>query len=172
MANYGAVYLAGINNPDFSDTNNIIYGHNLLNGSMFHQLETFTNQEAFDEHRTIYFLTPAGNYRLVTFADVNVRATDPVVQAQFASPEEYTSYVQDKIDKSTVTPAEGMPEASSISQTFAFSTCDHDHSGDKRYVLFSYVAEFVAANSTSGSSSSIVDNSTAEDINSAQGDLL
>ena len=35
MADYGAVFLSGGNRPDFTDTNNIVYGHNLLNGSMF-----------------------------------------------------------------------------------------------------------------------------------------
>ncbi len=142
MADYGAVFLSGMNKTDFSDTNNLIYGHNLLNGSMFADLAKLANQDEFDAHRTVYLLTPKGNYRLSTFADVNVDATDPLAQVEFANGDEYTAYVQDKIDRSIVVPQEGMPQAASITQTFAFSTCDHDHYNDKRYVLYCMVAEY------------------------------
>lgn len=142
MADYGAVFLSGMNKSDFSDKNNIIYGHNLLNGSMFADLAKLTNQSEFDAHRTVYLLTPKGNYRLTAFADVNVSSTDPLAQVSFSDDDAYTAYVQDKIDRSTVVPQEGMPSAEGITQTFAFSTCDHDHAGDMRYVLFCTVAEY------------------------------
>ncbi len=147
MADYGAVFLSGGNRPDFTDTNNIVYGHNLLNGSMFADIAGLADEQAFDGHRTIYLLTPQGNYRLTSFALVNVFADDPLVQTSFASAEDFAAYVQDKIDRSIVTPDEGFPAAADVSQTFAFSTCDHDHSEDKRYVLFCSVDEYASTGS-------------------------
>lgn len=157
MADYGAVFLSGINKPDFSSTNNLVYGHNLLNGSMFADFAKLANQDEFDAHRTVYVLTPKGNYRLSTFAVVNVKATDPLAQAEFASNAEYEAYLQDKIDRSIVTPAEGAPDVTGITQTFAFSTCDHDHYNDMRYVTYCVVAEYAAVGSGGSEGSEILD---------------
>ena len=179
MADYGAVFLSGYNTPDFSDTNSIVYGHNLLNGSMFADVAKFADNGQFNSHRTVYLLTPQGNYRLTSFAVVNVFADDPLVQTSFASEQDYAAYVQDKIDRSIVTPDEGMPDAASITQTFAFSTCDHDHYEDKRYVLFCSVAEYApvgsgggeGAGAIVGEGAGVVDPEAADAIEDASGDV-
>ena len=168
MADYGAVFLSGGNRPDFTDTNNIVYGHNLLNGSMFADIAGMADESAFDGHRTVYVLTPQGNYRLTSFALVNVFADDPLVQTSFASAEDFAAYVQDKIDRSIVTPDEGFPVAADVSQTFAFSTCDHDHSEDKRYVLFCSVDEYA---STGSADAGAVDPEAADAIDGAAGEV-
>ena len=136
-ATYGSIFLSAANAADFSDANNIVYGHNLLNGSMFADIAGMADESAFDGHRTVYVLTPQGNYRLTSFALVNVFADDPLVQTSFASAEDFAAYVQDKIDRSVV-PASDIPAASDIKHTFALATCDNLPS-DGRYVLYSYV---------------------------------
>lgn len=189
MADYGAVFLSGMNDPSFSDANNLIYGHNLLNGSMFADVAKLADNDQFNSHRTVYLLTPQGNYRLTSFAMVNVFASDPLAQASFATSQDYTAYVQDKIDRSIVSPEEGMPDASSLSQTFALSTCDHDHAGNKRYVLFCFVEEYVAHAAESGNAgtestdesagsgvaegnASMVDPSIAEEVGESSGEMV
>lgn len=174
MADYGAVFLSGIDKPDFSSVNNIVYGHNLLNGSMFADFAKLANQEEFDAHRTVYVLTPKGNYRLNTFAVVNVKATYPVAQATFASNAEYETYLQDKIDRSIVTPEEGMPSVTGITQTFAFSTCDHDHYNDMRYVIYCTVAEYAAIGSGgigASGNGDVVDSDAAAAIDEASKEI-
>lgn len=174
MADYGAVFLSGINKPDFSSVNNIVYGHNLLNGSMFADFAKLADQNEFDAHRTVYVLTPKGNYRLNTFAVVNVKATYPVAQATFASNAEYEAYLQDKIDQSIVEPEEGMPSVTGITQTFAFSTCDHDHYNDMRYVIYCTVAEYAAIGSGGVGASggdSVVDSDAATAIDEASKEI-
>ena len=54
----GAIYIQKLNHNDFTDPNTVIYGHNMLNGSMFAQLKKFRNKEFFDAHRTIFIYTP------------------------------------------------------------------------------------------------------------------
>lgn len=55
---YGSVFMLGENSRDFSDFNTVIYGHNMLDGSMFASLHNFEEQDFFDAHRTILIYTP------------------------------------------------------------------------------------------------------------------
>ncbi|MBQ2933826.1 MAG: class B sortase [Clostridia bacterium] len=62
-AREGAIYIQKLNNKAFTDPNTIIYGHNMLNGTMFGKLfdgskKQYCNEEFFNEHRTIYVFTP------------------------------------------------------------------------------------------------------------------
>lgn len=54
----GSIYIQKLNRKDFSDPNTLIYGHNMLNGTMFGQLKKFRNKTFFEENRTIYIYTP------------------------------------------------------------------------------------------------------------------
>lgn len=121
-AEYGCVMLSGENAGDFSDAVNVIYGHNMANGSMFALLARFTDSATFNAHRAFYLLTPAGNYELTSFAVDRVpgSSTDIVIP----NPGDVTAYVQARLDASTVTPDPAAPAASEIDKVFAFSTCD------------------------------------------------
>lgn len=147
IATFGAIFLAAENSADFSDPNNIIYGHHLNDGSMFACLVDLADTVQFNDHRTVYILTPQGNYKLATFALVHVDANDPLAQTQFANEEERIAYVQDKIDRSVVT-ASDIPAAGDIAQTFAFATCDNLPT-DGRYVMYASIVEDTLADSDS-----------------------
>lgn len=55
---YGAIYIQKLNSDNFSDPNTVIYGHNMLNGTMFGTLKKFRNKEFFEENQYIYIYTP------------------------------------------------------------------------------------------------------------------
>ncbi len=139
IATFGAIFLEAENKSDFSDVNNVIYGHHLNDGSMFAPIAGFSDQATFNASRTVYILTPKGNYRLKTFSLVHCEATDPIVQTSFTNEAERLSYVQDKIDRSVVSVSD-VPAADNMKRTFAFSTCDNLPS-DGRWVLFAYVEQ-------------------------------
>lgn len=124
-ATFGTIFLQAANAGDFSDPNNIIYGHHLNNGSMFACLADMLDDAGFNAHRSVYLLTPQGNYKLRTFSMVHCAADDPLAQATFADAAEQTAYVQDKIDRSVAAPEGELPAAEDIDQTFAFVTCDN-----------------------------------------------
>lgn len=46
------------NKKDFSDSNTVIYGHNMRNGSMFRDLHNFEKEEFFHENKYVYVYTP------------------------------------------------------------------------------------------------------------------
>ena len=53
----GSVFLECKNNRNLLDFNTIIYGHNMVDGSVFAPLEGYRNQEYFEDHPCVYILT-------------------------------------------------------------------------------------------------------------------
>ena len=60
----GAIFMDYRNAADFSDSNTLIYGHNMSSGAMFAGLLNYKNQSFYDAHPYLYILTPAQNYRM------------------------------------------------------------------------------------------------------------
>lgn len=141
LASYGAIFLAAENTPDFSDANNIVYGHHMNDGSMFAQFADFRDEKTFNEHRTVYVFTPERNYKLTTFSLVVVDASDPLAQPSFADAEEMQSYIRDKIARSSVAPDPQTVTAEDIEKMFAFVTCADYAATNDRIVLFASVAD-------------------------------
>ena len=54
----GAIFLDSDNSADFSDDKNIIYGHNMKDGSMFRGLRNFLDDEFLKEHHILYLYLP------------------------------------------------------------------------------------------------------------------
>ena len=54
----GAIFLDSDNSVDFSDDKNIIYGHNMKDGSMFRGLRNFLDDEFLKEHHILYLYLP------------------------------------------------------------------------------------------------------------------
>ena len=57
----GSIYIQreDVNSSDFTDFNTIIYGHNMMDKSMFGTLKKYRNAEYFKNNRTIYIYTPS-----------------------------------------------------------------------------------------------------------------
>lgn len=54
----GTIYTEKKNSKDFSDPNTVLYGHNMLNGTMFQNLHYFQDPVFFNENDTLYIYTP------------------------------------------------------------------------------------------------------------------
>ncbi|MEE0265959.1 MAG: class B sortase [Acutalibacteraceae bacterium] len=54
----GCIYTEKANSKDFDDRNTVLYGHNMLNGSMFRALHDFRNKDFFDKNQYIYVYLP------------------------------------------------------------------------------------------------------------------
>lgn len=53
----GTIYTEKQNSRDFSDPVTVLYGHNMLNGSMFASLHNFNDKTFFDNNNTIFVFT-------------------------------------------------------------------------------------------------------------------
>ncbi|MDD3243648.1 MAG: class B sortase [Eubacteriales bacterium] len=64
----GCLFLDYRNEKDFTDDNSVIYGHNMNDGSMFHQLASFKKRAFWEESGGLIRLyTPDGVYQLQIF---------------------------------------------------------------------------------------------------------
>ncbi len=54
----GCLYTQPVNALDFSDRVTVIYGHNMLNGTMFSNLPVFRDKKFFEAHEFFYIYTP------------------------------------------------------------------------------------------------------------------
>lgn len=54
----GSIFLDYRNSRDFTDSKNIIYGHNMKDGSMFHVLRNFQDMDFYNKHREIWLYLP------------------------------------------------------------------------------------------------------------------
>lgn len=64
----GSIFLECMNNPELTDFNTIIYGHNIRGGKMFGSLHWYREQAYRDEHPHVYIVTDAGVRRYEIFA--------------------------------------------------------------------------------------------------------
>jgi len=72
----GAIFLDFRNNLDFTDFNNIIYGHDMARGAMFGDIANFVEEYYFDTHRFGMVFTGEEYYGLEIFALLLVDAHD------------------------------------------------------------------------------------------------
>ncbi len=164
-AEYGCIQLSGENRADFSDRVNVLYGHNMANGSMFAPLSFFYDSATFNAHRTFYLFTPAGSYKLRSFAVNHVLGSDTsIVVPNFADDAEFEAYVQARLDNSIVDATPPVVPAASVSKVFAFSTCDGSDN-TYRYITFCSIEEYlpIDANISQG----FIGDDNAQDVESA-----
>ena len=84
----GALFAECTNRRDFADSNTIVYGHHLIDGSMFASLEKWIDQDYFDEHAVMWILTPERDYRVELFSAYYISAlSDAYTVFQGPSPE-------------------------------------------------------------------------------------
>ncbi len=127
----GSIFMDYRNTGDFSDRNNIIYGHNMQNGTMFQQITKYKEQSFYDEHPACQIMTPNGNYRLEFFAGYVVDMNSQAWKLEFATDEEYTLWQEDAISRSTFT---GSVDPTAQDRVVTLSTCTYEYD-DARYVL-------------------------------------
>lgn len=131
----GCVFLDAASSDDFSDFNNIIYGHNMKNGTMFHALMNYKEQQFYDEHPVALLLTPSQNYKIMLFSGYVASNSDNAWQTDFTA----SSYVQwlSEITGESCLEAEVSPTEDDIILTF--STCSYEFS-NARFVLHGIIA--------------------------------
>lgn len=127
----GSIFMDYRNHSSLSDRNTILYGHNMQNGTMFHQILGYKEQEFYDAHPYALLITPEGNYRIEFIAGYVTDLNSDAWKLQFASDEEFSRWLQNAVDRSTFT---ATPETVSRDRVVTLSTCTYEYS-DARFVL-------------------------------------
>jgi sortase B len=133
----GAIFLDSENEPTLTGLNNLIYGHNLIDGSMFAGLKSYQEREFFDAHKTVFLATPERDYRLEVRAALVCDADDKIRRFDFVDQEDYASYVRMLLGYAVINDLtdDEIPE-----NIYCLATCTNiDYS--KRTVILASVSE-------------------------------
>lgn len=121
----GAIFMDFENSPDFSDSNTLIYGHNMKTGAMFAELMNYKTQSFYDAHPYIYIMTPQQNYRMDLFAGCIVDATADIYTIWPSD-----SVIENLMANSTFYSDNGYPDGNIVT----LSTCTSAYD-NARYVI-------------------------------------
>ena len=91
----GSLFLDFENSPDFSDRNSVIYGHNMRNGTMFHNLRYFMGSDFFDANRYIVIVTENEILTYEIFSAFSTRTDFEYIQVDFYDDEDYLQLVNE-----------------------------------------------------------------------------
>jgi sortase B len=118
----GSIFVEYRNSGDFTDSNTIVYGHNMKNQSMFGKLKLLTEQQKYQESPYFWILTPDQDYRYQIFS-MQVTAADSDVYTLFTNPgQEFVDYLYKMQDESEAAlPLE--EEFTAESRIVTLSTC-------------------------------------------------
>lgn len=127
----GTVFMDYRNRQDLSDRNTVLYGHNMQNGAMFHQLTKYKKQTFYEAHPVCLIMTPEGNYKLEFFAGYVTDMNDAAWKMEFGSDEEYAQWLEDAVSKSLFS---STLKPGAQDRVVTLSTCTYEYN-DARFVL-------------------------------------
>ncbi len=134
----GTLFMDTSGNIAVPTDNNIIYGHNMRAGTMFHELLDYGDEDFYREHKTFYFDTifGEGTYEVIAAfkAEVQDTESDGFRYYEFfkaETPEEFDAYVD---NCKNLTPYTIEATAVYGDKLVTLSTCSY-HSDEGRYVV-------------------------------------
>lgn len=138
----GSIYIQRLNNSDFSDRNTLIYGHNMLNGTMFGTLKKFRNKEFFDQNRYIYVYTPK---KILKYSIASAFVYDDrhiLNSFNFQVDRDYQDFIDDVLNPASLVRqiAEGV-EISTDDKIITLSTCTSVET--ERYLVVGVLEETI-----------------------------
>ncbi len=89
----GSIFTQKLNSRTFTDPVTVIYGHNMLNGTMFRTLHSFQDATFFEEHSEFYIYTEGHMLTYQIFAAYNYDNRHILNSFNFSDPAVYQSYL-------------------------------------------------------------------------------
>lgn len=89
----GAIFMECQSSPELTDFNTIIYGHNLVDGSMFSQLHEYKEAEFLSGHPYVYIVTDSGVYRYRVFAMFEVPTSATTFRIRFSGVDQKQAFL-------------------------------------------------------------------------------
>ena len=126
----GTLFVDFRNQAIGEDKNYVIYGHNMKTDRMFGSLVRYKNQEYYEDHKTLLYLTPEGDYLLEAAAGLIVDEREILYEPN-PDPVLYHAFLQNAIENSTFQSGIDLTKEKSL---VILSTCSQEHE-TTRYVL-------------------------------------
>jgi len=138
----GSVFMDFRNSPDFTDPNTILYGHNMNNGTMFHNVRYYMQREFFEAHPYIKVFTDERLFVYEIFSTFSTRADRTYrmdfdyIQVEFENEEEFGGLVYEMMRRRVY---ETGIVASGDDRILVLSTCTNVQR-NTRYVVVARLA--------------------------------
>lgn len=129
----GSIFMDYNNNPDLSDMNTIIYGHNMKDGSMFGLMGQYKGEEFYSGRERFWIYTPEGAYCYFIFSCYEPSADDGNVYSIWKEPCEAYGLYLDAAKQAAKYPTIET-ELSQDSKIVTLSTCT-SRGADYRFVV-------------------------------------
>nr|WP_303039510.1 class B sortase [Enterocloster clostridioformis] len=127
----GAFFLDYECESDFSGQHNIIYGHNMKNGGMFHDLINFKEESYYREHQKIKIYTPEKEISLRPIAVVCTEADGSRRITDFADMADFQTYAAAMLEGGRYR----EKQAEGVTRLWSFVTCSYEFE-DARTILY------------------------------------
>ncbi|WP_077302336.1 class B sortase [Virgibacillus pantothenticus] len=135
----GSIFMDYRNNVASYNRNIILYGHNMKDGTMFHNLRKYTDKEFFTNHRNVLFDTMYDSYDAEVFSVYHTTTDFDYIQTDFATQNEYKQLVEEIQDKSIFKSDVKVNENDTI---ITLSTCDYTLDPDEgRFVVHAKISK-------------------------------
>ena len=121
--------------PGMADAHTLVYGHHLLDGSMFKAIADMDNQEAFDAVDTVWYVTETATYECEPLALYYTVPDDQDVRIfKWESTEAFHKYLMDRVNRAVVKRGDAAQAVPGITHALSLITCNY-YNGFGRTVL-------------------------------------
>lgn len=98
----GSIFLEQFSNPDLTDFNTIVYGHNMKDGSMFADLQAYREQSFLEAHPYVYIRSDYGVYRYEIFSSYLAKVDSSTYGLDFPGEESRIRFLEDALRNSAI----------------------------------------------------------------------
>lgn len=137
-SSYGSIFLEPRNHPDLSEKHLVIYGHNMVNASMFGSLLEYKHQEYADSHHTITICMPDRDLTYRVFSAYTAHVDSATYRMLFHNDASFVEMIN-YMKENSVIHSDMMPEAGD--QILTLSTCTPEGAKKYRFVVNAVLVE-------------------------------
>lgn len=121
--------------PGMVDPHTLVYGHHLLDGSMFKAVADMDNQEAFDAVDTVWYVTENATYECEPLALYYTVPDDQDARIfNWDTSEAFHKYLMDRVNRAVVKRSDAAQAVPGISHALSLITCNY-YNGYGRTIL-------------------------------------
>lgn len=132
LNNSGAIYLDFQNSDDFSDFKSIIYDSSTDGNALFGSILNYKNQEYYDEHPSLWLVTPYNSYELEIISGYT-SSSDSDDFSLISDESDLKSYINSTVEKSSF---KSNVNLEAIKNTIVLSVCSGSKSNPaSRFLL-------------------------------------
>lgn len=129
-ATAGSIFLYGNNSPEFTDQSSFIYGHNMINGSMFGKLKNYAKDE-YKNHKFYLYLPDGTRHTYQFFSVGTVNSSSKAYTWSFGSEQSFQDWQEYMKSKSHI----GCEAPIDTSKRYVtLSTCN-GHGSESRLII-------------------------------------